>query len=42
MSGVHRIFLMFRQAPGGPATNFGNLNWVGFTGKGIGDTETGP
>ena len=31
-----RIYLAFRQAPGGPATNFGTLNWVQFSGQGVG------
>ena len=36
VSGSRRLYLMFRQAPGGPTTNFGNLNWVQFSGAGIG------
>ncbi len=35
VSGSRRIHLVFRQADGGPATGFGNLNWVEFTGPGI-------
>jgi len=35
VSGSHRIYLTFRQAPGGPATGFGLLNWVEFSGPGI-------
>jgi hypothetical protein len=36
VTGSRRIFLVFRQATGGPASNFGNLNWVGFNGPGHG------
>jgi cytochrome c len=36
VTGSRRLYLAFRQAPGGPATNFGNLNWVQFSGTGIG------
>ena len=36
VSGSRRLYLVFRQAPGGPTTNFGNLNWVQFSGAGIG------
>ena len=36
VTGSRRLYLAFRQAPGGPATNFGNLNWVQFSGAGIG------
>ncbi|MDF2731438.1 MAG: carbohydrate-binding protein, partial [Desertimonas sp.] len=32
----HRIYLVFRQATGGPAAGFGNLNWVQFSGPGWG------
>jgi hypothetical protein len=35
VSGSRRLYLVFRQADGGPATGFGNLNWVEFTGPGI-------
>jgi PKD repeat protein/type 1 glutamine amidotransferase len=35
VSGSRRIYLAFRQAGGGPAGNFGNLNWVEFSGPGI-------
>ncbi len=34
-AGAHRIFLLFRPAPGGPANNFFNLNWIEFGGTGI-------
>jgi len=34
--GTHKLYLVFRTVEGGAATNFGNLNWVGFTGPGIG------
>ncbi|HEV8556262.1 MAG TPA: ThuA domain-containing protein [Actinophytocola sp.] len=34
--GAHRLYLVFRPAPGGPANNFFNLNWVEFGGAGIG------
>ena len=33
--GAHRIYLVFRPAPGGPANNFFNLNWVEFGGEGV-------
>ena len=33
--GAHRIYLVFRPAPGGPANNFFNLNWVEFGGQGV-------
>jgi hypothetical protein len=36
VTGSRKLYLTFRQAPGGPATNFGNLNWVQFSGAGIG------
>jgi type 1 glutamine amidotransferase/PKD repeat protein len=36
VTGSHRIYLTFRQAPGGPATGFGLLNWVEFSGPGLG------
>jgi PKD repeat protein/type 1 glutamine amidotransferase len=36
VTGSRRIYLTFRQAPGGPATNFGQLNWVQFSGPGVG------
>jgi PKD repeat protein/type 1 glutamine amidotransferase len=36
VTGSRRIYLAFRQATGGPATNFGLLNWVQFSGQGIG------
>jgi cytochrome c len=36
VTGSRRLFLVFRQAAGGPATNFGNLNWVAFSGTGAG------
>jgi PKD repeat protein/type 1 glutamine amidotransferase len=35
VTGPHRIYLVFSQAPGGPATGFGLLNWVEFSGNGI-------
>ena len=35
VSGSRRIYLVFRQAEGGPPTGFGNLNWVEFSGPGI-------
>jgi PKD repeat protein len=35
VSGSHRVYLTFRQAPGGPATNFGLINWVEFSGPGL-------
>ena len=35
VTGSRRIYLVFRQADGGPATGFGNLNWVEFSGPGI-------
>jgi PKD repeat protein len=36
VSGSRKLYLAFRQAPGGPATGFGTLNWVQFSGQGIG------
>jgi cytochrome c len=36
LTGAHRLFLVFRAVPGGPATGFGNLNWVEFSGPGAG------
>jgi PKD repeat protein/type 1 glutamine amidotransferase len=36
VTGSRKLYLTFRQAAGGPATNFGNLNWVQFSGAGIG------
>jgi cytochrome c len=30
--GTHRLYLVFRSVPGGPATGLANLNWVEFTG----------
>ncbi|RIV38051.1 ThuA domain-containing protein [Micromonospora radicis] len=33
-----RLYLVFRTVPGGPASGFGNLNWVQFNGQGIGLT----
>jgi PKD repeat protein len=36
VSGSRRIYVTFRPAPGGPATNFGQLNWVQFSGAGVG------
>jgi PKD repeat protein/type 1 glutamine amidotransferase len=36
LTGTHRLFLVFRAVPGGPATGFGNLNWVEFSGAGAG------
>jgi cytochrome c len=35
VTGSRRIYLVFRQADGGPATGLGNLNWVEFSGPGI-------
>ena len=35
VTGSRRIYLVFRQAGGGPATGFGNLNWVQFSGPGL-------
>jgi PKD repeat protein/glucose/arabinose dehydrogenase/type 1 glutamine amidotransferase len=37
-SGSHRLYLVFRaiSATGAPATGFGNLNWVEFSGTGAG------
>ncbi|MEU4369215.1 ThuA domain-containing protein [Micromonospora chersina] len=36
--GTHRLYLVLTTVPGGPASGFGNLNWVEFTGQGIGVT----
>jgi hypothetical protein len=37
-AGSHRLYLVFRAitATGAPATGFGNLNWVEFSGAGVG------
>ena len=37
-SGTQRLFFVFRaaNAPGAPATGLGNLNWVEFSGPGVG------
>jgi cytochrome c len=35
--GSERLYLVFRAVPGGTVTaNFGNLNWVDFSGPGVG------
>src|SRR5690606_9939158 len=34
--GTHRIYLVFRPVPGGPANNCFNLNWVELGGAGVG------
>jgi hypothetical protein len=34
-TGSHRVYLTFRQATGGPATGFGLINWVEFSGPGV-------
>ncbi|MFG2059481.1 ThuA domain-containing protein [Micromonospora sp. NPDC048930] len=36
--GTHKLYLVFTTVSGGPASGFGNLNWVEFTGQGIGVT----
>ncbi|MGW4294337.1 ThuA domain-containing protein [Micromonospora chersina] len=36
--GTHKLYLVLTTVPGGPASGFGNLNWVEFTGQGIGVT----
>ena len=36
VTGSHGIYLVFRQAAGGPASGFGLLNWVQFSGAGVG------
>ncbi|MFG3602259.1 ThuA domain-containing protein [Micromonospora chersina] len=36
--GTHKLYLVLTTVPGGPAGGFGNLNWVEFTGQGIGVT----
>jgi PKD repeat protein/type 1 glutamine amidotransferase len=36
--GSHRMYLAFRSTQGGPTASMGNLNWVEFTGPGIGIT----
>ena len=37
-SGSQRLFFVFRAiaATGAPANNFGNLNWIEFSGRGVG------
>jgi hypothetical protein len=41
--GSHKLYFVIRAVPGGPATGFGNLNWVEFSGAGIGlPTDTPP
>jgi cytochrome c len=34
--GTHKLYLVFQTVPGGPASGFGNLNWVEFAGRGVG------
>lgn len=34
--GTHRLYLVFRAVPGGPATGLFNLNWIEFGGPGVG------
>ncbi|GAA4467243.1 ThuA domain-containing protein [Phytohabitans houttuyneae] len=34
--GTHKLYLVFQPVSGGPTSGFGNLNWVQFTGAGIG------
>ena len=42
-AGSHRVYFVFRTVPGGPATGFGNINWVEFSGAGIAlPTDTAP
>jgi cytochrome c len=36
VTGSHKLYLAFRSVDGGPTAGFGNLNWVGFSGPGIG------
>ncbi|WP_433312884.1 ThuA domain-containing protein [Micromonospora chersina] len=36
--GTHKLYLVLTTVPGGPASGFGNLNWVEFAGQGIGVT----
>ncbi|MBY8873762.1 ThuA domain-containing protein [Micromonospora sp. PLK6-60] len=36
--GSRKLYLVFTTVPGGPASGFGNLNWVHFNGQGIGTT----
>jgi PKD repeat protein/type 1 glutamine amidotransferase len=36
VTGSFKVYLTFRQATGGPATQMGNLNWVSFSGPGVG------
>ena len=35
VTGSHRVYLTLRQATGGPATSFGLINWVEFSGPGV-------
>ncbi|MFG3578915.1 ThuA domain-containing protein [Micromonospora chersina] len=37
--GTHKLYLVLTTVPGGPASGFGNLNWVEFAGQGIGVTR---
>jgi hypothetical protein len=34
--GSRRLYLVFQPVSGGPATGFGNLNWIEFVGQGVG------
>jgi hypothetical protein len=36
--GTHKLYLVFQTVLGGPASGFGNLNWVEFAGQGVGVT----
>ena len=36
VTGSRKLYVVFTQAPGGPTTGIGNLNWVQFSGAGHG------
>jgi hypothetical protein len=40
--GTHKLYFVFQTVPGGPASGFGNLNWVEFAGQGVGGYAVAP